>query len=462
MRLRDLLLTSLLLPVALAAQALPSAGEASRLIDSLAQDFVAQGNSPSVAIGVVRGDEILALRAWGMADLENEVPATAESVYEIGSVTKQFTASIIMQLMEHDSLALEDPISRYVAGLPAAWQPVTIHQLLNHTSGIPSYTSLGPAWQKRWGEQMPPDTIIALTFDQPMDFAPGTKWNYDNTGYILLGMVIEKVTGLKWGEAVQQRLARPLGLTATRECLNEPLIPHRAHGYDKDDERWQNANYLAMTQPYAAGAMCSTVIDLAKWNRALHTGKVVSAESYRMMTTPMGAADLKAPHYGFALVRDSLGGRLLISHGGGIFGFITGNAWVPSAGLSLTVLTNSGSAKADGLLKQLGRAALGLPLEQPATAMAKPLPIAERDAVVGTYALELPGGARDFTVAVAGDHLTGQLAGQGANAMLYLGDHTFGMAFDDSIRIVFTVEGERATMMTLNQGGQSFGGKRKP
>ncbi len=452
---------TLLLPFTLAAQALPSAGAASRLIDSLARDFVATGGAPSVAIGVVRGDEILALRGYGMADLENEVPATAHSVYEIGSVTKQFTSSIIMQLIEGDSVHLEDPISRYVTGLPAAWQPVTIHQLLNHTSGIPSYTELGEVWRKRWGEQMTPDTIIALTFAKPLDFAPGSKWQYNNTGYILLGMVIEKVTGMKWGEAVQQRLASPLGLTDTRECLNDPIIPHRAHGYEKDGDGWGNTVYLAMTQPLSAGALCSTVVDLARWNRALHTGKVVSAASYRLMTTPAGAAAKSAPLYGFGLIQDTLAGRPLVTHGGGIFGFITGNAWVPSAGLSLTVLTNSGSAKADGLLKQLARAALGAPLEQPATAMAKPLPSAEGDAVIGTYTLELPGGARDFTVAVAGDHLTGQLAGQGANPMLYLGDHTFGMAFDASIRIVFTVEGGRATMMTLNQAGQSFAGKRK-
>ena len=198
-----------------------------------------------------------------------------------------------------------------------------------------------------------------------MDFAPGTNWSYDNSGYVVLGMLIEKATGRSWGDDLAERFAKPLGLSDTRNCMTEPLIPRRALGYDSKDGQWINAKYLAMSQPFSAGAICSTVGDLIRWNRALHTGKVVSAESYRLMTTADGAATKGARQYGFGLQIDSVAGRKAISHGGGIHGFITANTWIPSAELSVTVLTNSGSAKSGELMRQLARAALGVPLEAP-------------------------------------------------------------------------------------------------
>ncbi|MBM4186189.1 MAG: beta-lactamase family protein [Gemmatimonadetes bacterium] len=350
---------------ALAAQTIPAPAVARQAADSLARDFVAQRGAPSVAVAVVRGRDTILLQAYGMADLENEIPATARSVYRIGSVTKQFAAAAVMQLVESGQVKLDDPIGGYLANLPEPWKAVTVRQLLNHTSGIPSYTSLGPVWAARWGEEMAPDTIVALTAAKPMDFAPGTKWSYNNSGYVLLGMLIEKVTGRSWGDDLRARFATPLGLADTRDCRTEPIIPRRAHGYENKDGQWANAQFLAMSQPFSAGAICSTVGDLVRWNRALHTGKVVSAQSYQAMTSAEGAASRGARQYGFGLQVDSVGGRQAISHGGGIHGFITANTWIPSAELSVTVLTNSGSAKSGELLRKLANAALGMPLESP-------------------------------------------------------------------------------------------------
>ena len=351
-------------PSRVAAQALPAAAAVTRIADSLGAAFVAGHHSPSVAIAVVRGRDTISMKAWGMADLENSVAATARSVYRIGSVTKQFTAAAIMQLMEQGKLRVDDSIGAHLAGLPAAWRPVTIRQLLNHTSGIPSYTSVGERWRRRWSEEMPPESLLAFTATDSMWFPPGSKWRYDNTGYILLGMLIEKLTAHSWAADIEERFTKPMGLADTRSCQAEPIIPRRVRGYEEDGNAWVNTAYLAMSQPYAAGSMCSTVADLVRWNRALHTGKVVSAASYLMMTTPEGAAAGGELAYGFGLGRDTIAGKPVITHGGGIHGFITGNAWVPSAELSVTVLTNSGSAPAGDLLKQLIRAALGVPLEQ--------------------------------------------------------------------------------------------------
>jgi D-alanyl-D-alanine carboxypeptidase len=335
-----------------------------------------------------------------------------------------------------------------------------VRQLLNHTSGIPSYTGIGPAWQRRWGEEMNPDTLVALTANMPMWFAPGTSWRYDNSGYVVLGMLIEKITGHAWGTDIAERFSKPLGLDDTRDCLATPIVPRRAHGYEVSGNAWINTPYLAMSQPYSAGAMCSTVGDLTKWNRALNTGRVVSAASYALMTTPAGAA--ASSHYGFGLAMDTIAGRPMIAHSGGINGFSTGNAWVPSAELSITVLANSGSARSDELVKQLARVALGAPLAQPPKFV--PFTAVDRSLYpryVGVYALALPTGPRDLTIAEQGDHLTAQLAGQPAIPILYLGNDTFGVGFDRDLRFTFTMDGARATKVTLLQGGQTFAGPRK-
>jgi len=449
---------SLLLPAAVTAQTAPNPAAVARLVDSLAQVFVSSRGAPSVAIGVSRAGNPVVMKAWGKADLEQDVAATPNTVYRIGSVTKQFTSAAVMQLMQQGKVRLDDSIATYLTALPAAWRGVTVRQLLNHTSGIPSYTSAGPRWVRRWGEAMTPDTLLALTASAPMRFAAGTKWEYDNTGYVLLGMIIEKVTGRAWGDDLEERFAKPLGLTDTRNCMGGPLVAHRAHGYEPDGNGWKNAAYLEMSQPYSAGAMCSTIGDLAKWNRALHTGKVVAAESYTLMTTPTGAA--VGNRYGFGLGRDTVGGQLTISHNGGINGFITENGYVPGAEVSVTVLTNSGSASVARLRRQVTLAALGLPLEYPPKLL--PISAAERARYVGVYALGQPGAARDFTIAEQGTELTAMLAGQSPNALLYYGNHTFGASFDPAVRIVFEVADGRATKLTLLQGGRTTEALRKP
>lgn len=446
-------------PATSSAQTLPAPATVARIADSLAQAFLAEGNSPSVSVGLVRGSDTIVMKAWGLADIEQDVPATARTVYRIGSVTKQFTSAAVLQLAEQGKLKLDDSIATYLPALPVAWHRVTVRQLLNHTSGIPSYTNIGPRWVRRWGEEMPPDTLVALTAMDTVWFAPGTNWRYDNSGYVVLGMLIEKITGRPWGVEMADRFFKPLGLEATYDCQATPIIPHRARGYEKEEGHWVNTPYLAMSQPYSAGAMCSTVGDLARWNRALHTGHVVSSASYALMTTPQGAAAAGPMRYGFGLAADTLAGRPIITHAGGINGFITGNAWVPGAQLSATVLTNSGSARADQLLDQLVRAALGVALLQPPKIV--PLSAAERGLYVGVYALVLPDGVYDFTIAVEGDDLTAQIAGDEKITLLHYGNHSFGASFDPALRLIFTVDVGKASRVMLVQGGGRFEGVRK-
>lgn len=331
-----------------------------RIVDSLALAYIAANRAPGVSIEILRGTDTLVRTGYGFADLEQRVPASPSTLYQIGSITKQFAAAAVMRLVETDRVHLDDSLSRYINGLPTPWRRVTVRQLLNHTSGIPSMTDIGPRWTSRWREDMSTDTLIALTARDSMWFTPGSAWRYDNTAYVLVGVLLDRITGEPFPTYLEEKLLRPLGLAHSYYCDLRRVLPDRAAGYDRDSTGWHRAAYLSMTQPYSAGAMCATIDDLARWNFLLSTGKVVTPASYRAMTTPSGAAQARG--YGFGLVVDTLAGRRRIHHGGGILGFTSANAYFPDDSLSVTVLTNSGSWAPDSLARNVARAALGIPV----------------------------------------------------------------------------------------------------
>jgi CubicO group peptidase (beta-lactamase class C family) len=382
---------------------------------------------------------------------------TVNTVSRIGSVTKQFTSAAVMQLVQEGKLALTDTIGQWVKDLPVAWRGVTVAHLLNHTSGIPSYTELGEPWFKRWGEDMSAADLVALTADKKFDFADGSSWKYNNTGYVLLGMLVEARGGHAWHEEFSSRFFTPLGMSHTMYCDAGPVIPNRAAGYSRNEkDQWINTRYLSMTQPHAAGALCSTIGDLLTWNRALHGGKVVSAASYTSMTTPVGAAE--GNHYGSGLAIEDLGGHRVVAHGGGINGSLTANMFVPDVQLSVTVLTNGDYTNPDKIAHQLARAALGVPLEVPPKGIT--LTAAQMAVYPGVYTLVLDA-PHDFSVTVKDDALYGMLDGQTPEKMIPLGNDTFGVAFDPTVRLVFTVADGKATRFTLKQRGKDFEGTRK-
>jgi len=329
-----------------------------RRLDSAAAAWLTTGGSPSVSVAVVRGRDTLLVRAYGKANLEWDAAATPATVYRLGSVTKQFTAALVMQLVDSGRISLDDRISTRLAALPERWKPVTVRQLLNHTSGIPSYTDT-PRGRRRFVEDMTPDSIVLETAGDTLDFAPGTKWNYDNTGYLLLGMLLERVTGKPYEALLEERLFRPVGMRETRYCHTDPVLKQRAAGYYREtDGSFHNAPWLSMSQPFSAGSLCATARDLVRWNQALHGGRVVSATSYRAMTTAEGGA-LQAPvRYGYGLIADSLAGGAMITHGGAIHGFMAANAWFPSQSLSVTVLANNMNCVPDALMRTLARIVL--------------------------------------------------------------------------------------------------------
>jgi CubicO group peptidase (beta-lactamase class C family) len=435
----------------------PGATRVRAVVDSLARAFLADSQAPGVSIEVVRDGDTIVSTGWGFANLEERVPATAATLYRIGSITKQFTSAAVMRLVQAGKVSLDDSIAAYLPDLPAAWRGVTVRELLNHTSGIPSYTDIGERWQRRWREDMPTDSLVAMTASDSMWFAPGAQWRYDNTGYVVLGMLLDHVTGTPYPQYIERDLVHPLGLTHTYYCDTDRILPGRAPGYRREKDHWAHAAFLSMTQPYSAGALCSTVGDLARWNLLLAGGQVVDSASYHAMTTPTGAA--RANHYGFGLGADTLDGHAIIKHGGGIPGFITSNSYLPDDRLSVTVLTNAGTSAPGPLADQVARAALGIPLLQPPKRVA--LTEAQRKPYVGDYEMTLPNGTTlPFSVTDDGHALQAQARGQDAFEMIPFGHDVFGARFDSTLRITFTLVDGHATGFTLVQGGATLHARR--
>ncbi len=429
-----------------------------RVVDSLVADAASASRISSVSVAVVRGSDTLLMRAAGLAERETGRRADASTVYRLGSITKQFTASIVLQLVAEGKLALTDTVGRFFPWAPAAWRAIPISLLLNHTSGIPSYTNLGAVWRVRMAQDMVPDSLLALTVAQPLDFEPGTRWRYNNSGYVMLGSIIEQLEHKPYAEVVQQRIARPLGLTSLHYCPTDPDRAHDAFPYDNAAGRtFKPAARISLTQPHAAGALCSTARDLVKWNVALHGGKVVRPDLYARMTVPEGAG--KSSNYAFGIGRDSAGGFVRLSHGGGINGFVTANSYVPSQGLSIVVLGNTATGEVDRLAEQIAHVVVGMPL----VARAKPVTLTQSQLAVhdGKYELSLPGRTMPFTVrADQGVLLLAFGEGQ-PSRVIPIGLHRFMDESDENSVWEFTLEGERVTGVVLMQG-QRVVGKRLP
>lgn len=343
---------------------LPPRTSVTRAIDSLVQEFVQGGAAPGVSVAVVRERDTLALRGWGFANIETSTPMSRSSVVAYASLTKQFVSAAVLQLVADGRVRLEERIERYVSDLPLAWRSVTVEQFLNHTAGVPNFVVPDTAWERHFAEPMTPRQILAQVANTPTRFAPGTSWEYTGTGYVVLGLLIESVTGRPWETDLEERFLKPLGLRSVRSCRLAPVIPNRAGGYERARGEWLNMRPLEVTQRFTAGALCGTAEDMLRWNDALHHGRLLPDSLYRRMTTPAGAATRTG--YGFGLSAARNDGVTMYFHGGSNHGYGTWSAWIPSAQLSIVVLANGGFAPAAKLGQQIARAVLGASLLAPA------------------------------------------------------------------------------------------------
>ena len=310
-----------------------------QVVSKLAMREIDEGRGVGITVAVARWDELIHHKAYGLVDIENEVPASEKSVFRIGSISKMFTAAAILLLMEDGKLTLDDPLSKFLPNYPSG-DKITLRHLLNHTSGIVSFTDL-PEHRSGMRRDLEHEEVLALFKDKEPHFQPGEKFRYCNSGYYLLGMIIEIVSEKKYEEFLQERIFDPLNLETIVYDHHGKIIPHRARGYTIWGKRKLNAPYVSMKQPFAAGALASTAKDLVLWQRGLVSGALLKPESYQAMITPGVLNNGKKTKYGLGCFVDKVDGHSVIRHGGGIQGFITDHAYFPESDLTVVVLTNT-------------------------------------------------------------------------------------------------------------------------
>jgi CubicO group peptidase (beta-lactamase class C family) len=418
------------------------AQDAARL-DEIVQTYV-RNKTFMGSVLVARGADVILSKGYGAANLEWEIPNTPSTKFRLGSITKQFTAASILLLEERGKLKLADPIKTYLADAPAAWDRITIFNLLTHTSGIPNFTSL-PEYKTLQLSDTPPAKTIATVRDKPLDFPPGEKMSYSNSGYILLGYVIEKITGGSYEQFVQENIFTPLGMKDSGYDSNSAVIPHRAAGYSPSPNGPVNAGYVHMSIPHAAGALYSTTEDLLRWEQGLFGAKILSAASLQKMTTPF------KNDYAFGVTVHTTEGRKVVEHGGGIEGFNTFLAYYPDDKLTVAVLANINGPTPNAIASKLATVAHGGTVQTSGERKEIALPKATLEKYVGTY--ELTSGS-NMWIRVHDDHLTAQLAGQPELPIFAESEAKFFLKIVDAqIDFVSDASGE-VTAAVLHQNGR--------
>jgi CubicO group peptidase (beta-lactamase class C family) len=320
-------------------------------MDQIMQSYASKQQFIGTAL-VARGGEVLFSKGYGPADVEWDVPNAPNTKFRLGSLTKQFTAASILLLEERGKLSVNDPVKKYLPDAPAAWDKITIFHLLTHTSGIPNFTSF-PDYPKLEPFPATAKELVARFQDKPLEFAPGEKWNYSNSGYVLLGYLIEKITGGTYQKFVNENIFTPLGMKDSGYDSNTAVISHRASGYAHGPNGLENAGYVNMTVPLSAGGLYSTTEDLLKWEQGLFGGKLLSAASLEKMTTPF------KNNYAFGVGVEDRAGHKVISHNGGIEGFNTQLEYYPADKLTVAVLANVQGAPLGPITSQLAAVAHG-------------------------------------------------------------------------------------------------------
>jgi CubicO group peptidase (beta-lactamase class C family) len=403
---------------------------------------------------VARGGAVLLDQAYGFANLEWQVPNTPATRFRLGSITKQFTAASILLLEERGKLKVDDPIRKYMPDAPAAWDKITFFHLLTHTSGIPSFTSF-PDYHRREWETMTPQQLVDWFRDKPLEFEPGTKWNYSNSGYVLLGYLIEKITGESYAGFVQQNIFTPLGMKDSGYDSNSAIIEHRAAGYAPGKNGLENAGFVNMTIPLSAGGLYSTTDDLLRWEQGLFGGKVLTAASLAKMTTPF------KEDYAFGLEVSTQDGHKVISHDGGIQGFNSSLIYCPDDKLVVAVLANVNGPDAGQIASALGKVAHGEKVVLPSERKEITLPPEAQQKYVGSYELTFPNRSVPFVITLENGKLLAQL-GQQRKLPIFPESETlfFYKAADAQLEFIKNGKGE-ITGLVLHQNGRDAKGVKK-
>lgn len=323
-------------------------------------------DEPGAVVLVQKDGKVLFEKAYGMANLELGVKLQPNHVLRLGSITKQFTAVAMLMLVQEGKVNLDDDITKYLPDYPTVGRKISVVQLLNHTSGIKSYTDM-ESFPKIWRQDMTVNELVDHFKGQPFDFEPGEKWHYNNSAYILAGAIIEKASGMTYAEFLKKKVFEPLGMADTYYDETDRIIPRRVPGYGKAEKGYSNAPFLSMTLPYAAGSLMSTVADMGKWDEALYTDKLVKRSLLEKAWAPTALAKGQMTHYGLGWAINEYEGHRLIYHSGGIHGFVTNGIRVPDQHLYVVCLSNNSDSDPSFATYKIATTVLGKPIKKPFT-----------------------------------------------------------------------------------------------
>ena len=425
---------------------LPTTDALRNRVDAVAKQMLSR-HTAGVSFAVARDGRVILARGYGMANVEHSVAVTPETVFHIASISKNILAAVVLQLVDEGKLRLDDDVTKYVPEAPTLGHHVTVRQLLNHTSGIYSFTSLPDAANNERLE-LTHEQVLGLIKDKPFEFEPGTRWRYDNSAFYLAGMVVERVTKQEYGAYVREHVFKPLGMSSASLCYARMVVPHLASGYEVDGGALVNAAFVSWKLPFAAGAVCATATDLAKWQAALDSGRVLTPSSLALMRTPTTLADGTKIDYGLGTRLGSLDGHRVLGHTGGGGGFRPLLESFPDDHLTIVILMNMGDAASPSpvaVAPEIARAALGLKKN---ALLDLPVPGAELAALSGKYdsdegPVEIFARDGKLHYRIPGSQIEGVVRRQAENVY----------AIDENTEAHFLVSGGRAVWSMVYIGG---------
>jgi CubicO group peptidase (beta-lactamase class C family) len=416
-------------------------------VDDYVKAQMERQHVPGVSVVVIKDSKIVKLEGYGLVNVELNVPARPDTVYKIGSVSKQFIATGIMLLVEDGKISLDDNISKFLDGTLESWKPITIRHLLTHTSGIvreaPGFDPL----------KIQNDAdVIKTAYSLPLRFTPGEKYEYCNVGYFTLAEIISKVSGKPWGDFLHERVFAPLGMNATRTTNMTDLVPNRANGYVWRNGKMQNASIYFAVRP--SGAFLSTVVDLAKWDEALRSGKLLKQSTLELMWTPLRLNDGKTHPYGFGWELEPFNGHKRVNHGGSLPGFRAQLTRFIDDKVTVVVLTNGDNANASNIA--LGVAKFFIPGLVPERKMTR-VDGKTLDAYAGQYQ---PAPNVVITVTRQGEHLVLQ---QGETKVDLLPESETSFFVRDGLLALysFTKDPTGQMQMVVTSGGREISRAKK-
>jgi CubicO group peptidase (beta-lactamase class C family) len=413
-------------------------------MDQVVQYYVSNNQFMGSAL-VARGDQVLFSKGYGSANLEWNVPNTPATKFRLGSITKQFTAASILLLEERGKLKIDDPVKKYLPDAPAAWDKMTIFSVLTHTAGISNFTN-SPDYATLRPFPRTPEQIVALFRDKPLEFAPGEKMSYSNSGYILLGYLIEKITGQSYQDFIQKNIFNPLGMKDSGYDSNTAIIPRRAAGYSPGPGGLANADFEHMSIPFSAGALYSTTEDLLRWEQGLFGGKLLSTASLARMTTPF------KNNYALGVGVDTVNGRKQVSHGGGISGFNTFLSYYPDEKLTVVVLGNVNGNAPQQIAGKLTALAHGEAIVLPSERKAVKVSLKVLEQYVGLYDLGQMAPNYKMMITLEDGQLIAQASGGSKTELFASSETKFSPnVVDDELEFSKDATGKVASF-TLHQG----------